>query len=151
MQIYFKSYILSWRRKKLWDACHHSFSFRFLNLNCHLRIELSPSLLPSASLSPAGSVQRSCTTDGGLLLDLWRKPGHRRQRGEVVDPGKLRISNQKERGDSLIIVVIIILPTFTHSGNKLWRTFPSSISANAGYARSQDEDFLSIHRTVLAY
>lgn len=58
--------------------------------------------LPSAfslSLSPPGFVQRSCGADGGLPLEPWHKAWHgrqNRQKREVVNPGKLRTSNQKE-------------------------------------------------------
>lgn len=79
------------------DGRHCSFSFCFLNLNCHLRFELLPFLLPSVWHS--GFVHRSCGADGRLLLEPWHKPWHgwqNRQRKEVVSLGKLRAFNPRE-------------------------------------------------------
>lgn len=67
MQMHFTSWIQSWRWKKSWGGRHHSFSFCFLNLNCHLRIELLPFPLPSASVFPRLDLCRGAAV---LMVDF---------------------------------------------------------------------------------
>lgn len=58
--------------------------------------------LPSTlSLCPlSGFVQKTSSADGGLPLEPWHKPWHRRQnrqKRELVNPQKWRISNRKTK------------------------------------------------------
>lgn len=78
----------------------------------------------------SGFVQGICGADGELPLEPGCKPWHGRQNRQkrvVVTMGKLMASYQNMRGKDLIIIIIVTLPIFTHSFNKLWCDFPSHL------------------------
>lgn len=73
-------------------------------------------------------MQKTCSADGGLPLEPWHKPWQRRQnrqKRDVVNPRKLRISHQKNEREIPHYYCCYYITHCTHSFNKLRYTFPT--------------------------